>query len=440
MHNLAIALHRKGFIITGSDDEIYDPARSQLASYGLLPPETGWFPEKINPEIDLVILGMHARPDNPELLKSQELGLKILSFPEFLYEQSRNKKRIVVAGSHGKTTVTSMIIHVFRHAGLKFDYMVGSTLPGFETMVGISYESTVAVFEGDEYPTSALDKNPKFLHYKPDIAILNGIAWDHMNIFKTFDEYTRQFRQLVLSITQGRTLLYFSDDPIVKEIAAEARNDIRKIPYKVHGYFRNKLGVFAATHERVVPVKFFGEHNMQNLSAAKEACLLSGVSEDTFYDAIKSFEGASGRLQKLRETDRGIVFYDFAHAPSKVKATIKAVSENYPDKKLIACLELHTYSSLSRDFLPQYKNTMVNADEAFVYFNPHTVEMKRLPSLSPEEVVQAFGNGNIRVFTCAEELFNSILKTSRKNNCAYLFMSSGNFSGYDLNAIAKELV
>jgi len=439
MHNLAIVLHKKGHIVTGSDDEIYDPARSRLASYNLLPPETGWHPEKITSDIDLVILGMHARQDNPELLKSQKLGLKILSFPEFLYEQTRNKKRIVVTGSHGKTTITSMIMHVFMHAGLKFDYMAGSALKGFETTVGLSGESTVAVFEGDEYLTSAIDRRPKFLHYKPDIAILNGIAWDHMNIFRTFEEYKDQFRQLISAITPGGTLIYFNDDPDVGEIAGKARSDIRKIPYKVHGYFRNRLGVFAATHERVVPVKFFGEHNMQNLSAAKEACLQAGISEDAFYEAVRTFEGASGRLQKLKESERGIVFYDFAHAPSKVKATINAVAENYPDKKIVACLELHTYSSLNSEFIPQYRNTMEKAGEAFVYFSPNTAKMKHLPPLNPLEVKEAFGGDNIKVFTSTEDLFGNILK-NRKDNSVFLFMSSGNFNGYDLEKLAGLLV
>lgn len=439
MHNLAIVLHRKGYVVTGSDDEIYEPSRSRLAANGLLPNLSGWFPDKIDPGIDTVILGMHARGDNPELVRARELGLNILSFPEYLYQQTSNKKRIVVAGSHGKTTVTSMIMHVFRHTGLKFDFMAGSALKGFETMVGLSGDSEIAVFEGDEYLTSALDRRPKFVHYKPDIAILNGVSWDHMNIFGTFDDYAAPFRLLADSVTLNGCLVYFRGDPVAESIAAGARTDIKKIPYSVHGYFINRLGVFGVTHERMVPLKFFGEHNMQNMSAAKEACLLAGISEDAFYDAIQSFEGTARRLQKLKETERGTVFIDFAHAPSKVKATIDAVAEMYPGKRIVACLELHTYSSLNAAFLPQYKNTMDRASEAFLFFSPHTVEMKRLPPLNPGEIAEAFGNEKIEIFTNTETLFSKILG-KRQDNTVYLFMSSGSFEDYNLEKLADELV
>ena len=306
MHNLAIALHNKGYIVTGSDDEIFEPSRSRLDKYGLLPEKYGWDPGRITAEIDTVILGMHAKSDNPELLKAHELGIKIMSFPEYLYEQTKDKKRIVVAGSHGKTTTTAMIMHVFRFLGIKFDYMVGSQIDGFETMVGLSDEAQIAVFEGDEYLTSALDKRPKFHLYMPDIAVLNGIAWDHMNVFPTFENYIEQFRIFAEKISEGGSLIYFDGDAEVKKIALASGKKIRKIPYKVHGYFQNKTGFFAATHNRVVPVKIFGEHNMQNLSAAREACLAAGVAEDDFYEAIKSFEGTSRRLQKLKENENGI--------------------------------------------------------------------------------------------------------------------------------------
>ena len=360
MHNLAIALHNKGYIVTGSDDEIFEPSRSRLNKYHLLPKKYGWDPGLITPETDTVILGMHAKSDNPELLKARELGIKIMSFPEYLYEQTKDKKRIVVAGSHGKTTTTAMIMHVFRFLGIKFDYMVGSQIDGFETMVGLSDEARIAVFEGDEYLTSALDKRPKFHLYMPDIAVLNGIAWDHMNVFPTFENYIGQFRIFTEKISEGGSLIYFEGDPEVKKIALASGRNIKKIPYKVHGYFQNKAGFFAATHNRVVPVKIFGEHNMQNLSAAREACFAAGVADDDFYEAIKSFEGTSRRLQKLKENEKGTVYLDFAHSPSKVKATVEAIVSRYPKREIIACLELHTYSSLSSDFLPLYNGTLAD--------------------------------------------------------------------------------
>ena len=383
MHNLAIALQNKGNTVTGSDDEIFEPSRSRLDRYGLLP-----------------------------------------------------EKRIVIAGSHGKTTTTAMIMHVFKARQIKFDYMVGSQIDGFETMVGLSDEAKIAVFEGDEYLSSALDKRPKFLHYMPDIAVLNGIAWDHKNVFPTFDNYTDQFRLFAESISEGGSLIYFDGDPEVKKIALATKGDINKIPYRVHGYFQNKMGFYAATHNRVVPVMIFGEHNMQNLSEAREVCLASGVSEDDFYEAIKSFEGTSRRLQKLKDNERGLVYLDFAHSPSKVKATVEAVASRYPKRKIIACLELHTYSSLSTDFLPLYKNTLANASSAFVYFNPHEIEHKKLKYLSKETVKTAFGGENIRVFDNSEEMF-SFIKSQNYSSPVYLLMSSGDFDGFDINWLVE---
>jgi UDP-N-acetylmuramate: L-alanyl-gamma-D-glutamyl-meso-diaminopimelate ligase len=434
MHNLAIALHKKGYIVTGSDDEIFEPSRSRLDQYGLLPKKYGWDAGMITADINTVILGMHAKSDNPELIKAHELGIKIMSFPEYLYEQTKDKKRIVVAGSHGKTTTTAMIMHVFRFLGLKYDYMVGSQIEGFETMVGLSDEAQIAVFEGDEYLTSALDKRPKFHLYMPDIAVLNGIAWDHMNVFPTFENYIEQFKVFVGKISEGGSLIYFDGDAEVKKIALASGVNIRKIPYKIHGYFQNKTGFFAATHNRVVPVKIFGEHNMQNLSAAREACLAVGVTEDDFYGAIRSFEGTSRRLQKLKENENGSIYLDFAHSPSKVKATVEAIVSRYPKREIIACLELHTYSSLNNDFLPLYNGTLANVTAAFVYFNPHAIELKKLKRLSKEAVKKAFGGENIRVYDNCEEMF-SFIKVQNYSCPVYLFMSSGDFDGFDFNSL-----
>jgi len=436
MHNLAIALHNKGDIITGSDDEIFEPSRSRLDKYGLLPAKWGWDPDIITKDIDTIILGMHAKSDNPELIKAYKLGIKIMSFPEYLYEQTKNKKRIVIAGSHGKTTTTAIIMHVFRVLGIKSDFMVGSQIDGFETMVGLSDEAQIAVFEGDEYLTSALDKRPKFHLYMPDIAVLNGISWDHMNVFPTFENYIDQFKIFVGKISDGGSLIYFDGDAEVKKIALASGDNIKKIPYKVHGYFQNKTGFYAATHNRIVPVKIFGEHNMQNLSAAREVCLAIGVSEDDFYEAIKTFEGTSKRLQKLKETKNGLIYLDFAHSPSKVKATVEAVVARYPGREIIVCLELHTYSSLNCDFLPLYKGTLANVTVAFVYFNPHAIEIKKLKPLSVETVGKAFGGENIRVYDNSVEMF-SYIKAQNYTCPVYLFMSSGDFDGFDINRLVE---
>ena len=334
MHNLAIALKLKGYEVSGSDDEIFEPSRSRLASYKLLPMKEGWDPDLITPGIDVIILGMHAAKDNPELVKAGKLGLKIMSFPEYIYEQTKNKKRIVVAGSHGKTTTTAIIMHVFKSLGINFDYMVGSNIDNYESMVGLSDKSEIAVLEGDEYLTSALDRRPKFHLYKPDIAILNGIAWDHINVFPTFENYVEQFRIFIDCIEEGGTLIYYEGDDEVKKLALGSHKKIKKIPYKIHGFFQNKTGFYATTLKHVIPLKIFGEHNMQNLSAAKEACLEAGINEDDFYKAVQSFEGTAKRLQKLIENQNGVAYLDFAHSPSKVKATVEAVSARYPGKPI----------------------------------------------------------------------------------------------------------
>jgi len=439
MHNLAIALQKKGYSVTGSDDEIFEPSRSRLASFGLLPEKYGWYPEKITPDIETVILGMHARADNPELIKAKESGIRIMSFPEFIYEQTKGKKRIVVAGSHGKTTTTAMIMHVFKTLGVKFDFMVGSSITGYETMVNLSDDSLVAVLEGDEYLTSPIDKRPKFHLYMPDIAVLNGIAWDHMNVFPTFENYVEQFRIFVDKIEPGGTLIYYVDDAEVKKIADAAREDIKKIPYRIHGHFRNKTGFYAATCSRTVPMKVFGEHNMQNLSSAREVCIAASISEDDFYRTIQSFEGTSGRLQILKENEKGIFFYDFAHSPSKVRATVEAVAARYPGREIIACFELHTYSSLNKNFIPFYKGTLEKATDAYIYFNPHQFELKKLPSLSKDFVKEAFSGENLEVYDDSATMLSDI-KSRSYSSPIYLFMSSGDFNGCDMKILSEELL
>jgi len=438
MHNLAIALCKKGYAVTGSDDEIFEPASSRLASYGLLPEKTGWFPEKITADIDRIILGMHARADNPELLKARELGIEINSFSEYLYDQTRDKKRIVVGGSHGKTTTTAMIMNVMAFNGIKFDYMVGSAIEGYETMVALSNDSQIAVFEGDEYLSSALDRRPKFHLYIPDIAIINGIAWDHMNVFPTYERYVEQFRIFADKITPGGTLAYFEGDAEAVKIAAAARKDIIRRPYRIHGYLQNKSGVFAMTHNRTVPVTFFGDHNMQNLSAAREACLAAGLTDEQFYAAIPTFRGTAKRLQKLRDDDQTVVFQDFAHAPSKVKATVDAVAAAYAGWNIVAVLELHTFSSLSPQFISQYGGTMNSATRPFVYYNPHALQVKKLPPLNPNDVSDAFRCPSLTVTDNSAALFAQ-LPVAKVGRTVWLFMSSGDFDGHDLTAFAETI-
>ncbi len=439
MHNLAIVLHKKGHMVSGSDDEIFEPSASRLKMYGLLPPEQGWHPDKINKDIDAVILGMHARKDNPELKKAKELDLDIRSFPEYLYQQTTNKKRVVIGGSHGKTTITSMIMHVLKLCQIKFDYMVGAQVDGFDTMVSLSDNSEIAVFEGDEYPSSAIDPKPKFHQYKADIAVINGISWDHINVFPSFDIYLEQFRTFTDTISNNGKLIYYRDDALVENIAKGVRSDITSIPYNVHGYFQNRKGFFAATHSRIQKMEVFGEHNMQNLSAAKTVCGELGIGEDDFYRAIGSFKGSGKRMQLLSESAGCAVYLDFAHAPSKVKATVRAMAERYPRHRLITCLELHTYSSLNADFMDNYKGTLDEADKAYIYYNPHTLALKKLQMLDKQKVKQSFGDDSIVVVDNSDELFYKINEEAGPDT-VYLFMSSGDFDGYDLVPYAEELI
>lgn len=426
MHNLALAVaQREGYVVTGSDDEIFDPALTHLRDAGLLPPEMGWHPERITPDIDAIILGMHAREDNPELVRARELGLKIYSFPEYLYYETRNKTRIVVAGSHGKTTTTAMILYALQHLGIEADYMVGAQIEGFERMVRLSDTARYAVFEGDEYLTSPLDLRSKFLWYHPQVAIITGIAWDHINVFPTFPEYVDTFRKFVDSIEANGTLIYYAGDDNLRALASHARIDIRCIPYS--GY----------TGE--VEMQVFGRHNMQNLEAACHACEAIGVKADDFYRTLAGFKGASNRLEKIGETETSVAYKDFAHAPSKLRATINAVREKYPEKKLIACMELHTFSSLMADFLPQYKGCMAEADTALVYFNPKVIEHKRLTPITAEEVAKAFGTNNVKVFTDSQAM-QDYLRTLSYDNTALLMMSSGTFDGIRVNDFANELL
>ncbi|MDF7818458.1 Mur ligase family protein [Runella sp. MFBS21] len=440
MHNLAIALHRKGYQVTGSDDEIYDPARTKLQKLGLLPAEIGWFPEKIHSNLDAVILGMHARKDNPELARAQELGLAIYSYPEYIYQQSLDKQRVVIAGSHGKTTITSMVLHALRVNQRQFDYLVGAQLDGFETMVKLSDEAPLIVVEGDEYPASPTDLAPKFLHYHPHIALISGIAWDHYNVFPTWESYVKQFEQLADSLPKSGVLIFDETDDMLDVIGKNERVDIRPVPYEVHAHkIVNGQTFLITTNYGDVPLLVFGEHNMKNISGALAVCEELGLTTEQFYRAIQTFKGASNRMETLGKNEHTAVFKDFAHAPSKVEATTKAAKSQFPERKLIACVELHTFSSLNKDFIGQYAHKLDAADTAIVYYNPHTLTHKRLAPIEPADVKAAFKLERLEVFTDVEALQQFLLSQSWQN-ANLLMMSSGTFGGLDLKTLTNDIL
>lgn len=438
MHNLALALHDKGYKVTGSDDAIFEPSKSRLQNKGLLPESLGWFPEKITTDIEAIILGMHAKPDNPELLKAQQLGLKIYSYPEFLYEQSKNKTRVVIGGSHGKTTITSMILHVMNYHNIAVDYMVGAQLEGFDTMVHLTEENDFVVLEGDEYLSSPMDRRPKFHLYQPNIALLSGIAWDHINVFPTFENYVEQFEIFVNQVTSGGILVYNEEDLVVKKVAEETQNPIRKIPYQTALYKVENGKTLLETPNGFMPIEIFGAHNLNNLSGAKWICQCMGVDEADFYEAIATFKGASKRLEKIAESNNKVAYKDFAHSPSKVAATTKAVKNQYPNRKLVACLELHTYSSLNADFLKEYEGALDAADVAVVFYSPDAVKIKQLEEVSYEQIAQAFKRNDLLIYTQPAE-FKEFLFTYNFDACALLLMSSGNYGGLDFEEV-KQLI
>ena len=438
MHNLAIALHNKGYQVTGSDDTIHDPSKSRLEKKGILPKEFGWFPEKITQQLDVIILGMHAKKDNLELLKAQEMGLKIYSYPEFLYEQSKDKTRVVIGGSHGKTTITSMILHVLDYNDMEVDYMVGAQLEGFETMVHLTKENEFMVLEGDEYLSSPIDRRPKFHLYKPNIALLSGIAWDHINVFPTFEGYVNQFRIFTDSLTDGGIMVYNEEDAILKEVVESSTHSIKKYEYSTPVYQIDDGVTYIDTPDGLMPLEIFGDHNLQNLAGAKWVCQHMGIDEEDFYEAIASFKGASKRLEKIAESSETVIYKDFAHSPSKVKATTEAVKKQYAQRDVIACLELHTYSSLNAEFLAEYKGALDKADKAVVFYSPHAVKIKQLDSVSEQQISNAFQRDDLIIFTNPTE-FKEFLFSQKLDQSAVVLMSSGNYGGLDFEEI-KQLV
>lgn len=438
MHNLAIALKLKGFLISGSDDIIREPSKSRLAKYSLLPESEGWFPEKIKKDLDAIVLGMHAKKDNPELLEAKKNGLKIYSYPEFIFEMSKDKLRVVIGGSHGKTSITSMILHVLNIQNIETDFMVGAQLSGFDVMVKLSKKSKFIVLEGDEYLSSVIDPRPKFHLYKPNFAVLSGIAWDHINVFKTFEDYCNQFKIFIETIEDNGILVYNSNDIHVSNIIKSIKKKIKMIPYSI---IKNEIinGITNIRFERdLFPIQLFGKHNLENISAACQICTLMGVEKIDFFNAIKTFKGADNRLELIYKSNSSFVYKDFAHSPSKVKATVNAVKLQYPNKKLIVAFELHTYSSLNPVFIKKYRNTLKNADDCVISFSEKNMKIKRFKPIAHELIINAFNHQKINIATDLIS-FEQILLSFDLSNSVLLLMSSGNFNGFDYKKIKKIL-
>ncbi len=438
MHSLAIALKNNGHEISGSDDSIFDPSLTQLQKAGICPDQLGWFPEKINTNLDAVILGMHAKKDNPELLAVQKMGLPLFSYPEFIAHYARNKTRVVVAGSHGKTTISAMVLHVLNYHQKSVDYMIGAQLEGYENSVFLSQDNEFILLEGDEYLSSPIDSKPKFHHYKPQIALISGIAWDHVNVFKTASDYNVQFQIFIDSITPGGVLVFNEQDELLREMVLASQNTIRKEPYSTLEFTVSSGTTYLETDEGAIPLGVFGKHNLSNLSGAKWICQLIGIDEDDFYQAIGSFRGASKRLERLVTGKSSCLFKDFAHAPSKVRATTQAVKEQFKESKLVACLELHTYSSLDPSFLVHYQNSLEYADQAIVFYDPEALKIKNRAPISTQEITEAFGRTDLTVFTHPLDLKQFLLNQDY-DKTVLLMMSSGNYGGLNWEELKEKL-
>lgn len=438
MHNLAISLKQAGYAVSGSDDEFFEPSRSALEANGLLPSQTGWYADRIDQSIEAVIIGMHAKQDNPELLKAKELDIPVFSFPEFILKQAKDKQRIVIAGSHGKTTITGIIVHVLNYFKRDFDYIIGAKVRGIENNVKLSSKAPIIIIEGDEYFSSPLDPTPKFLRYQHHIGLISGVAWDHYNVFPTEEDYVRYFDHFADQTPKGGILIFCEQDPLAMMIGTKDRADVQAISYKSHPHTIDGNKFFLTEGKERYPINVFGSHNLLNINGAREVLKKLGISNEQFYEAIASFEGASGRLEKIYELNSFVVYKDFAHAPSKVKATVKAMKELNAAKDVVACLELHTYSSLNKNFLPQYRDSLKAAQTAIVYFNPEKIKAKNLEPLTEDEVRQAFNLPTLHVFTDAQSLTDFLL-SQNFNNKNLLMMTSGDFGGIDIPNMAATL-
>lgn len=442
MHSLAIALHKRGYQISGSDDEIYEPSKGKLDKYGLLPERIGWFPETVTDDIDAVLVGMHAQQDNPELLAAQEKNIRIYSYPEFFAELSQAKTRVVVAGSHGKTTITSILMHVLQKSGTKFDYLIGAHIDNYETVARISPDAEIMIFEGDEYLSSPLDSKPKFLHYKPHIAVISGIAWEHINAFPTFKEYINQFRLFIQTIEHKGSLIYIDNDPIVAKLVNEAkanRPDIELFPYSTHPYEIFSGKTFLKVASGRIPIHIFGEHNMQNIGGAFRMYQFFHLSDEFFYKGLLSYVGTSRRLQKLNCDDDTDIYLDFAHSPSKLRATVNATKELHKDRKIIACIELHTFTSLNPDFMLQYKGSMKNACRAIVFIDPANQNHSNAAAITEDYIRKAFDHPNLELAHTKEELRAKLLNINWLKS-DLIMMSSSNFSGLDIHELSSNIL
>ena len=438
MHSLAIALKNTGYIITGSDDKLYEPSLSRLKSNGILPDKLGWYPSKIQSDLDFIILGMHAQVDNPELLRAQQLNLNILSYPEFIYNFSSNKTRIVIGGSHGKTTITSMILHVLRSNNIDVDFVLGAQLDGFTETVSLSKNNEFILIEGDEYLSSPIDNSPKFHKYKANIALLSGISWDHINVFPNPDIYNNQFSLFIETIVDGGVLVFNELDSQLNNIVEKDNSFIRKIRFGMPEYSTFNDIVSIETDEGNIPLKIFGKHNLSNLEGAKKICSLLGVFEDDFFNSISSFKGASNRLETLYNKSNNLVIKDFAHSPSKLKASILAVKETFLDKFVIGVYELHTFSSLNSDFINQYSGCLDSCDLPIVFFDNKNIKLDNMSSINNNSISNAFNINNLIILNDKDELLNYLLSMNYKKTCL-LLMSSGNFDSMDLSKIINHI-
>lgn len=438
MHNLAIALHNKGYHVTGSDDQIFNPSKDRLAKYDLLPLKMGWNEENIHSELEEVILGMHAKPDNIELKKAQDLGLKVYSFPEYIYKESKNKQRISICGSHGKTTITSMVMHVLKYWKRDFDYAVGAQLDGFETMVQLSEDAPFIIIEGDEYLSSPIDRTPKFLRYQHHICSISGIAWDHVNVFPTFDNYIEQFEKLSNATPRAGSIIYNKKDKLVQKIVDKNESDIVKLSYStLNNKVKNGVTTINISGHKT-ELQVFGEHNLSNMSCAHTICSRLSIRDEQFVEAIASYKGANKRLTLKAKNESTNVYLDFAHAPSKLVATVDAVKEQFGKRKLTAIIELHTFSSLDGKFIIQYKDKLKSATTPIVFIDPKVLKKKGLEEISEIQIQQYFNDKRIKLITSSSELENYITQESWENR-NLLLMSSGNFDGLDIDKIAKSI-
>lgn len=438
MHSLAIALSREGKDVSGSDDSIFEPSKSKLEKAGLLPESVGWYPDKITEDIEAVILGMHAKKDNPELLRAQELGLSVFSYPEYLYQITKNKTRIVIAGSHGKTTITAMVLHVLNYHDIPIDFMIGAALEGYENSVHLTAENDFVLLEGDEYLSSPIDSRSKFLWYQPHLAVISGIARDHVNVFPTDESYVQQFESFIDSIEPGGVLIYNTEDVVLTRLVLASQNTIKKTPYRTADNQIVDGVTYLETDEGGVPLSVFGDHNMSNLSAARWITQLVGVSEEDFVEAIASFKGASKRLELVVRGSTGVLFKDFAHAPSKVVATTNAVQKQFGKKRILACLELHTYSSLNPEYMINYQGALAAADEAIVFYDPEALKIKNRPPIAKEDIEKAFQHPALKVFTLPADLHHHLL-TNAYDDTVLLMMSSGNYGAIDWDSLADRV-